>query len=98
VSLPIVWARGVYGSAPAQRIRRATTMTLLVLVSLCSYAHVTRTRRSGTVLSDAQDGSELADFGDNATRSIVYVDARAAVTHTWSPTRASFKFLNGQMW
>ena len=51
------------------------------------------------MLSDAQDGSEHADFGDNATRSIVYVDARAAaVTRTWSPTRASFKFVNGQMW
>jgi len=40
---------------------------------------VTRTMRSGTVLSAAQVGSELADFGDNPIRSIVYVDARADV-------------------
>ena len=52
---------------------------LLVLVSPCSKAQVTRTRRLGTVLSAAHGGSELADFGDNPIRSIVYVDARADV-------------------
>jgi hypothetical protein len=38
---------------------------LFVLVSPCSYAQVTNTNRSGTLLSDAHDGSEFADLADN---------------------------------
>jgi hypothetical protein len=44
---------------------RATTTMFSWLVSPCSKAQVTRTRRLGTVLSEAHDGRDVAAFGDS---------------------------------
>ena len=43
----------------------ATTTMFARLMSARSKAQVTRTRRFGTVLSEAQDGSDAAVFDDN---------------------------------
>jgi hypothetical protein len=48
----------------------ATATMLSVLVSPCSNAQVTRTRRLGTVLSEAHEGRDVAAFGDSPILAI----------------------------